>query len=268
MATTLLSNLINPEVFAPMVEKKLTDAIKFAPLAIIDDTLVGRPGDTLKFPSYSYIGDATVVAENTAITPVALSESSVYVTVQKIAKGVEITDEAALSGLGDPVDEAARQLALSIAAAYDNKFLDVLKAITGNMVYTATTFNGDAVADALVKFGEDIDGSKVLLVDPTAYATLRKANGWLGATDVAAERILRGVVGEIQGCQVVVTNKLAGENLAFIVKPGALRFVNKRDMLIESGRDIIYKKTIITADRHAAAYLYDASKAIKITIGG
>ena len=265
MAVTLLSNLIDPEVFAPLVEKKLTNAIKFAPLAIIDNTLVGQPGDTLKFPSYGYIGDAQVVAENGAIPIATLTQTSVPAQVHKIGNGVEITDEAALSGLGNPVEEAANQLGLSVAAGYDNEFLTVLAGITGTMVSTATAFDGNAVADALVKFGEDIDGPKVLLVSPAEYNILRKAQGWLGVTDMAAERIIRGTVGEIQGCQVVVTNKLTSTDTAYIVKPGALRLVQKRDLQLEVGRDIIHKTTVITADKHAVAYLYDASKAIKIS---
>lgn len=53
MALTMLSNLINPEVLADMVEKKLHDLIRFTPLAEVDNTLVGQPGDTLTLPSYS-----------------------------------------------------------------------------------------------------------------------------------------------------------------------------------------------------------------------
>lgn len=53
MALTTLSNLINPEVLADMVDVKLHDLIRFAPLAEVDNTLVGQPGNTLTLPSYS-----------------------------------------------------------------------------------------------------------------------------------------------------------------------------------------------------------------------
>lgn len=53
MAVTLLSNIVNPQVMADMVDKKLVDLMKFAPLATIDTTLAGRPGDTITVPSWA-----------------------------------------------------------------------------------------------------------------------------------------------------------------------------------------------------------------------
>lgn len=50
MATTMLANLLDPQVVADLVEKKLIDNIRFAPLADVDTTLVGRPGDTITLP--------------------------------------------------------------------------------------------------------------------------------------------------------------------------------------------------------------------------
>lgn len=50
MATTMLSNLLDPQVVADLVDKKLIYNIRFAPLAEVDTTLVGRPGDTVTLP--------------------------------------------------------------------------------------------------------------------------------------------------------------------------------------------------------------------------
>ena len=44
---TYLKNLFDPEVIGMMIDTKLINAIKLAPLAVIDTTLVGRPGDTV-----------------------------------------------------------------------------------------------------------------------------------------------------------------------------------------------------------------------------
>ena len=51
--TTKLANLIDPEVLAAYIDKKLINKIVFAPLATVDTTLVGAPGSTIKFPAYA-----------------------------------------------------------------------------------------------------------------------------------------------------------------------------------------------------------------------
>lgn len=263
---TMLADLFDPQVVGDLVDKKLVDLMKFAPLARIDNTLQGRPGSTLTLPSFAYIGDATTVAEGQDIPISTLESSETTVTIHKIAKGVEITDEAVLSGYGDPAGEAVDQIALSIASQTDNEVLNTLSGIGANMTQTTAgaTLVADDVADALVKFGEDIEGAKVLLVSPEDYSVLRKADDWVPASDVAAEMVIEGAVGMVHGCQVVVSNKLSTPNVSYIVKPGALAIYLKRNTAIETDRDIIAKSTVITADKHLVTYLYDASKAIKI----
>ena len=51
--TTKLSNLIDPEVMAPMISAKIESAIVATPFANIDTTLAGRPGSTITVPKYS-----------------------------------------------------------------------------------------------------------------------------------------------------------------------------------------------------------------------
>lgn len=270
MATTLLSNLINPQVMADIIEHKLVDAMKFAPLATIDSTLVGNPGDTLTLPKYGYIGDAATLAENGTLTPVALSTSTDTVQVHKLAKGVEITDEAILSGYGDPRGEAASQIVLSIASQQDNEMLATLtNGIPSNMTHKTTTTPKDTdILPALELFGEDIDqgGPAVVLVSPAVYTQMRaNTNVWVPASEIAADIAVKGIVGEYAGCQVMVSNKLKTSGDMFIVKPGALRIIMKRDVLVETDRDILKFVNVITASMHGATYLYDESKAIRIT---
>ena len=168
--------------------------------------------------------------------------------------------------------EAVKQLALSIASGLDNEVLGVLDGITSPMVHTvanAGTLDFDDVADALELFGEDIDGTKVLLVSPKQYTGFRKSPDWIPASEISADVALKGVVGMVQGCQVIVSNKLkeaSNKESAFIVKPDAVRIYLKRDTMIETDRDIVNKSTVITIDKHEASYLYDESKAIKITV--
>ena len=266
MALTKLTNLVNPEVMAGIIEKKYVDYMKFAPLATIDTTLQGTPGDKITLPSYNYIGDAATLAEGIALTPDLLTASTVTATIHKIAKGVELTDEAILSGYGDPVGEAANQIALSIASQEVNAMLSTLATNASLVHSTAADPKDTDIIAALELFGEDIDGQKVALVSPAVYTAMRgNSNSWVPASELAAGIAVKGVVGEYQGCQVIVSNKLKTSKNIYIVKPGALRIFVKRGTVVETDRDILKFSNVITASKHFVTYLYDASKAIKIT---
>lgn len=267
---TKLENMINPEVMGTMVAAELSAAMKFTPLCAVDNTLEGRAGDTVTLPKYGYIGDAADVAEGGAIPVTNLTTTSVSVQVKKAGKGVELTDEAVLSGYGDPIGEAARQLGLAIANKVDNDVLAALAEVPESMTAGdgSEVLCADVIADALLKFGEDVEDEKVILIAPEQLATLRKSEDWLKATDIGVDTLIRGTVGSIHGCQVVVSNKIAasedGTYENYIVKPGALAIYLKRDVQIEKQRDIVHDTTTVTANKHYAAHLANESKAVKL----
>lgn len=266
---TKIDDLFDPQVIGDMLNTKLYNAIKFTPLAIVNRDLQGRPGSTVLLPYYSAIGSAEVVAEGADVPIKKLTEQTKDVTIKKLGIGVQLTDEAVLYAYGDTIGEATTQMAQAIADKIDNDFIDILEANDVNVYeVTGASVTADDIADALVDFGEDIDGSKVMLVDPETYAVFRKADDWIPASDIAADTLIKGVVGMIHGCQVVVTNRLKEKNLAFIVKPGAVAIYIKRDTLIETDRDIVNKSTVLTADKYVAEYLQDATKAITIQLPG
>ena len=274
MAQTVLASLVNPQVMGDLVDKKLHDLIRFLPLAEVDETLVARPGDTLYLPYFNYIGDASTLTEGSALTPAALTASMASVSVHKVAKGIEVTDEAALSGYGDVLGQGAMQIATAIANCVDNEMLTALEGIGAAMTFETTTSTTALVPEdislALELFGEDIDnGEKVVLVSPRLYKLIRNTKAWLPASEIAADRLIRGAVGEIYGCQIIVSNKLKDDTHdydeeAYVVKPGALRLILKRDTQIEYDRNILTFCNVITGSKHEACYLYDASKAIKL----
>lgn len=261
---TKISNLIDPEVLADYVESKLVDAIKFSPLARIYRDLEGRPGSTLSVPSYSYIGDATIVPEGEDIPIGQLTATAKEVTVKKAGRGVQLTDEAVLYSFGDPISEAGDQLVLSIASRIEQDHLADLANIGAPMTYANTgKLTSTAINNALVKFGEDFEGDKVIFVSPQQHADLLNDESWVKVTEIGVDKLLRGVVGMIAGCQVVVSNRITTTN--YIVKVGALGLVLKRGTEIEVDRDIINKSTVMTGDKHYATWLADESGAIKIT---
>jgi N4-gp56 family major capsid protein len=262
--TTKLANLIDPQVLADYVDAKLINNIVFAPLAEVDDTLAGQPGSVIEFPVWSYVGAADDLTEASAISTVSMNASSASVAIKEAGKGVEISDKAILCGYGDVVGEAAKQLLMSIRDKVDIDFLATLASIASGMTVSGVSTVLD-ISNSLEKFGEDIDGQKALIVPPAMYTKIRNTKDWAPASEFAAGALVKGAVGQIFGCDIFVSNRLTTSGNSYIVKPGALRLILKRDSLLETDRDILRRVNVITVTKHYVTYLYNASGAIKLT---
>ena len=209
---TKLANLVNPEVLADMISAELPNAIALAPLATVGRKLQGRAGDTIKFPAWNYIGDANDVAEGADISITQMGTTDTSVTVKKAGKGVEITDEAVLSGYGDPVGEAKNQLKMSIANKIDN---DLFEALSTATLTVSGTMSVVGLLTAKAKFGEDVDQPAVLVVSPNNYVKIASEIVSLENTDKV---LINGVVGKVAGLQVKVSGKVTLVNFEFPAK--------------------------------------------------
>lgn len=272
---TKLATMVNPEVMADMVSAKLPKLIKFTPLAYVETALQGQPGNTLTVPAWEYAGDATEVGEGQAISPDQLTTKKTTMTIKKAAKGYEITDEALLSGLGDPLGQATYQLGLAIANKIDDDLVAVAKTATQHVAEAPTT--GAALDKALAIFDDEEDAKYVALINPADAIDLRAntVKEWISGTEVGANTVVSGTFGETRGVQIVRTKKVE-KGKGFIVKVsssqtqtddankyGAFVIMLKRDVAIETDRDILKKTTVITGDEHYGVYLYDPTRVVK-----
>ncbi|MEK3890244.1 N4-gp56 family major capsid protein [Bacillus sp. FSL K6-3431] len=264
-ATTKIADLINPEVMGDMVSAELPNMIKFQGVAPIDSTLQGQPGSTITLPKYAYIGDATVVAEGAAIDYTKLETSTAQHTIHKVAKGVELTDEAVLSGYGDPIGEATRQIAMSIASRIDNETLDALK--TAPLSVEVESIDPGVIDSIEGVFDDEDESTGVLFVNPKDASKLRAAAGvdWTRASELGDNILIKGAFGEILGWLLIRTKKLE-EGEAIAVKAGAAKTYLKRGLNPESARDIDHKLTKFNADQHFVVGLIDDSKVVKVTV--
>lgn len=268
---TYLSSLFNPQVVADLIDTKLTDKMVFAPLARIDRTLEGRAGNTVTLPYYSYIGKASSVSEGYDIPIAKLTQTTSSVTIVKYGIAVQLTDEAVLSGYGDPLGEAADQIATSIDDALDTALLAALAANSASAQNYATSNSSTALAPAdiplaLAKFGEDNEGEKALIVTPDFYAKLIGTD-WIPASEIAANVRIRGAVGMAYGCQVIVSNRLVTGGSLYIVKPNTLAVFMKRNSMIEADRDILNQSTVLAGSILCAPYLLNPTGMIKLSVG-
>jgi N4-gp56 family major capsid protein len=275
MTQTKIAQLVNPEVMADMVSAKLPKMIKFTPLAYVERKLVGQPGNTVTVPKWEYSGDAKDIAEGEAIVPDQLTTKKSTMTIKKAGKGIELTDEAVLSGIGDPIGQAAEQIALAIANKVDNDLVEEAKKATQFVAEAPTT--GDALDKALAVFTDEEDARYVALINPEDAIALRKdtAKEWVRGSEIGANIVVSGTFGEAHGVQIVRSKKV-DKGKGFLVKVSAVEtdtddvakygafVINlKRDVAVETDRDILKKTTVITGDEHYGVYLYDPSKVVK-----
>ena len=281
MAMTKLENLIDAEVMADAISGKIEHAIRVTPFAKVDTTLEGKnAGDTITVPRFSYIGDAEDVAEGVACGTVQLTADSTQATVKKAMKAVDLTDEAVLSGFGDPVGETNTQLAKSIAAKVDADAMAALQTaqLTHDGIGSKISYAG--IVDAIDKFAEEFNSNKVIFVHPSQVGALRKDADFLSADKLAESVRVTGAIGKIANCEVIAS-RLVPENdggtgyVCPIVKlnedgetedeSAALTIYMKRGVNVETERNSLARTTTISVDEIYTVALSNASKVVLAT---
>ena len=266
MAETKLANLINPQVMADMIAAELPKKIKMAPFAVLDDTLQGVAGNTITIPKFAYVGEAEDIAEGIAAGTVVLTATSAQATVKKAVKAIELTDEAVLSGYGDPVGEATRQLTMSLADKVDSDCMAAAAAATNTVDKSTAKISYDAVVDAVDAFEEEDNEAKALFIHPKQLTTLRKDANFIDKNKFGADVMMTGAIGQIAGCQVIVSKKVkdlgSGVYANVILKEGALAIYLKRDVNAETDRNVLKSTTILKVDEHFVAAVKDERKLV------
>lgn len=206
---TFLTNMVDPQVLADMVSGKVEKYIRVTPFAKIDNKLVGNPGSTVTVPYYGHIGDAVVVAEGEEIPVKKLTTSTKEYSIHKIANGITLTDEAVLSGYGDPVGEGAKQLAQSIAQKMDTDAMDELYNADQHFL-ASTKIKYDAIVDGVDVFGEELNSQKIMFVNPSQVSTLRKDTNFISADKYGASNnvVMYGEIGMVANTRIVPSKRV------------------------------------------------------------
>ena len=278
MTQTKIANLVNPEVMGDMIAAKLPKKLQVIPFAAIDRTLQGVPGNTITVPSYTYIGDAEDVNEGVEAGVVVLGTSTKTATIKKAMKAVELTDEAILSGYGDPVGNAENQLALSVASKIDSDALEaLLKTNTRKHDSKTKAISYEVIVDAIDLFEEEVNTEKVMFVNPKQVTTLRKDPNFISADKYPNQVVMTGEIGSIANTRIVPTKKVALDTTsAFYTCPiiklthddetekdtPALTVYLKRDPNVEVDRKSLKRSTEISIDEFYTVAVSDDSKVV------
>lgn len=280
--TTTSKQMVIPEVMGDMIDAKLPNKLRFSALAKIDDSLEGKPGDTLTVPRWDYIGDAEDFDEGDTIDLAQLTTSETKLTIKSIAKGAEITDRSMLTGLGDPIGTAANQISLAMANKMDNDF--IAAADTAKLTVVPATAGKITLADlkaAKRKLkNEDTQTFTFITTEDAAYSLLDEFIGTGAGSEAAAaalanatNAVVAGSVGRIYGVDIFISGKVV-DGVGYLVQTTedaetgdqlpAFMLLKKRGVQVETDRDILKKTTVITGDTYYGAYLYDATKVVRI----
>ena len=282
MAVTKLEKMINPEVMSQMISAKVEKKVAVMPFAKVDTTLQGQAGNTITIPVFGYIGDAANVAEGASIGASELTTTHKQFTIKKIAKGVDITDEAILSGYGDPVGEANRQLSMSISQKIDQDAIDALYGASLKFDGVANKISYAGIVDAIDKFEEEVNTEKVLFIHPKQLSQLRKDTDFTSADKYVNGNYIavNGEVGKIANCRVVVSKRIKESDdtngyvnpivkLSFDTETEeatpALTIFLKKGIVVETSRNIDTQVNMIRASEHYICALTDQSKVVLAT---
>lgn len=211
--TTLVNgDVFDPQVVSDMINAKVKNKAVMTGYITVDNTLEGVAGSTVTVPKWGYIGEADDYEEGQPIDTTKMAFTTSQYGIKKIGKGVMLTDEAQLSGYGNPMGTATNQIAMSISEKLDNDRVKVLYESKNVLNKSSESISYTAIVDGVDMFAEEEDSRKVILIHSKQKTELRKDPNFLSADKFEAGVMVTGSIGRIAGCDVVVSNKVPAFN--------------------------------------------------------
>ena len=211
--TTLVNgDVFDPQVVSDMINAKVEKKAVMTGYIKVDSKLSGTPGSTVTIPKWGYIGEAQDYAEGEPIDTSKMAFTTKEYGIKKIGKGVRLTDEAQLSGYGNPIGTATSQIAMSISEKLDNDRVAVLYESPNVFDASSAAIKYTAIVDGIDLFNEEQESRKVILIHSKQKTQLRKDAEFLAADKLGADLMTTGAIGRIAGCDVVVSNKVKLED--------------------------------------------------------
>lgn len=241
-------NSIVPELFGDLVRDKIAKAVKVAPLADNLGVLSGEVGETVNFPKWAYIGDASDIAPGTAMTTTQMRQTMSPATIKMVAApGIEVYDYDNMTALGRAIDEGASQQGIAIARKLDADLIaDALTTPFKKQLATVNTITNDELLSAMELYGDDRDTQEfAAIVCHSSYATsFFKMDSFIKTdithVDGANGTITNGEIGRWMGIPVVLSDRLYDsanqEGILLIVKKGSLAYMPKENPFAETER--------------------------------
>ena len=246
-----------------VLENKMTDLVNtnldVNALFTVDNSLATEAGLDKVINKYTYTGKVEQLAKGAKnSTRGAVSFVPEKYTVKRYQQTFDYND---MDIMQDPylLDVATAGAAVVMANEIKEEYFAELAKISKTHQYT--TFNYDAVVDALAEIGKEVEDGMFIIMGTDLRAAIRKDADYKASRQ--GEILYSGQFGTISGVPCLFS-KLCGAGEAFISAKDQVKFFVKKDGSVEQDRDIETKDNTVVYERHGVMALVDETKSIKL----
>jgi hypothetical protein len=266
---TINQNVIVPEVYAQLVRDKIDGKVIMSQFNKRLGDLVGKPGETLTMPSWSYIGDATDWDISTPMDVTQMTQSEKSATIKAIkAPAVQVADYDDEVAMGNAINEAASQQAIAIARKLDIDTIN--ECLTSPLKVGLASKNEVTQAELLEMlgvFGDERDASEFacIAIHSTFATSLYSMDLFVSRekTTVPAGSnngiTVNGVIGYFLDIPVILSDRLYdsvnAEPFIIMMKKESVSYIPKETPFVETERVANLRRTNIYASQFYAVKL-------------
>lgn len=256
-----MANLIKPMIYADLVREKFEGKVKVASLATnvgyLNHTTIG---ETVVFPVWNKISDATDVTKGIAVGTEELTQKSTQATIKQVAPhGIPVYDVDDITALGMAIEEGATQQGIVIARKLDTDL--IVEAMKSNLkvaTANAKAITGDEINAGFSMFSDeqDVEDMAGIVINSLVFTSLLKDDMFTSVertfTANGTGVVHNGLVGYFRGVPVFMTDKgtydsKSNECITFIIKKNALGYMVKRDITVEEKREPeLFRSTVFS----------------------
>lgn len=254
-----------PQVFNDHAIAYFDEKLGLSSLALVDRTLEGQPGETLKFPYFKLIGDVQEPAEDEGLEVDRLLDDEFSVTIKEVGKAVGWTDKARRKSANSErfMTEAQNQMGLKFAKKMDDDLIDVLVDEDNSVSGFAATANTDVATVArlltakIAGFGDKSEDAVAVVLHSQHFLSIMTDStaGFLKADSNDPFYNKNGFMGRILNMAVFVSDRIpevtavGGKKVrpAYILKSNPFGIFMAEDMNPEMDRDILMRENLVSA---------------------
>ena len=250
-----------------VIENKMTDLVNTQldvnALFTVDNSLSTEAGLKKVVNKYTYEGKVEKLAKGAKNTQ--RGKVTFVPAEYNIERYQQTFDYNDMDVMQDPylLDVATTGAATLMANDMREKYFGELAKITNEFTYT--TFNYDAVVDALAEIGREVETDMFLVMGNDLRAAIRKDADYKASRQ--GEILYTGQFGTISGLPCLFS-KLVPAGVAYITAKDQVKLFVKKEGSVEQDRDIETKDNTVVYDRYGVMALVDETKSIRIHAAG